>query len=203
MHRARAELSNLWADMRASVVAWIDDYAPSMGAALAYYTVFSIAPLLLIIIAVAGAVFGEDAVRGQILVQLQNLMGPEGAGAVEALLKGANHPTKGFVVSIVSVVLLRRWRDDCPGRAPKCARPDLESARREDRRRGVERAPRARALAGDDPGAGLHAAGVPHRRRSAWPLSAPGGGRFSGSGSSCCRSSTSQSPCCFRPSCSP
>ena len=99
-------LSNLWADMRASVVAWIDDYAPSMGAALAYYTVFSIAPLLLIIIAVAGVVFGEDAVRGQILVQLQSLMGPEGAGAVESLLKGANHPAQGFVVSIVSVVLL-------------------------------------------------------------------------------------------------
>jgi membrane protein len=99
-------LSNLWADLRASVVAWIDDYAPSMGAALAYYTVFSIAPLLLIIIAVAGVVFGEDAVRGQVLAQLQNLMGPEGAGAVEALLKAANHPTKGFVVSMVSVVLL-------------------------------------------------------------------------------------------------
>jgi membrane protein len=92
--------------MRASVAAWIDDYAPSMGAALAYYTVFSIAPLLLIIIAVAGVVFGEDAVRGQILAQLQDLMGPEGAGAVEALIKGANHPAKGFVVSIVSVVLL-------------------------------------------------------------------------------------------------
>ncbi len=51
--------------MRDSVTAWMDDYAPSMGAALAYYTVFSIAPLLLIVISVAGMVFGAEAARGR------------------------------------------------------------------------------------------------------------------------------------------
>ena len=59
-----------WALIKESVTAWMDDYAPSMGAALAYYTVFSIAPLLIIVISVAGLVFGHDAVQGQIVAQL-------------------------------------------------------------------------------------------------------------------------------------
>ena len=49
---------------RKAVMAWMDDFAPSMGAAIAYYTVFSIAPLLVIVIAVAGALFGREAVQG-------------------------------------------------------------------------------------------------------------------------------------------
>ena len=55
-----------WTLVKAAVSAWIDDYAPSMGAALSYYTVFSLAPLLLIVISVAGLVFGEEAARGEI-----------------------------------------------------------------------------------------------------------------------------------------
>ena len=54
-----------------SVNAWLDDFAPSMGAALAYYTLFSIAPLLIIVIAIAGLVFGQDAARGEIVAQIQ------------------------------------------------------------------------------------------------------------------------------------
>ena len=53
-----------WTLVRTSVSSWLDDYAPSMGAALSYYTVFSLAPLLLIVVSVAGLVFGADAVRG-------------------------------------------------------------------------------------------------------------------------------------------
>ena len=59
-----------WALIKESMTAWMDDYAPSMGAALAYYTVFSIAPLLIIVISVAGLVFGHDAVQGQVVAQL-------------------------------------------------------------------------------------------------------------------------------------
>lgn len=55
---------------RKAVMAWMDDFAPSMGAAIAYYTVFSIAPLLVIVIAVAGALFGREAVQGEIVGQL-------------------------------------------------------------------------------------------------------------------------------------
>ncbi len=49
-----------------AVLSWMDDFAPSMGAAISYYTLFSLAPLLVIVIAVAGAVFGHDAVQGEI-----------------------------------------------------------------------------------------------------------------------------------------
>src|SRR5204862_4360916 len=65
--------------VRKAVSAWIDDGAQSMGAALAYYTVFSIAPLLIIVIAVAGLVFDREAVRGEIAAQLDSLIGAEGA----------------------------------------------------------------------------------------------------------------------------
>ena len=63
---------------RDSVKAWLDDFAPSMGAAISYYTIFSIAPLLLIVIAVAGLVFGADAAAGRIYAELAGLLGSRG-----------------------------------------------------------------------------------------------------------------------------
>ena len=92
--------------LRETVASWSDDYAPSMGAALAYYTLFSIAPLLLIAISVAGLVFGEEAARGEILIQLRDLMGAEGALAVQALLKSVSVPTKGILATVVGVTVL-------------------------------------------------------------------------------------------------
>ena len=89
-----------------SVSAWIDDYAPSMGAAISYYTVFSIAPLLLIVIAVAGFVWGREAVQGEIVGQLAGLIGQDGATGVQALIESANKPVKGVVATIVSVIVL-------------------------------------------------------------------------------------------------
>jgi len=91
---------------REAVASWSDDYAPSMGAALAYYTLFSIAPLLLIVISVAGLVFGEDAARGQIFVELRGLMGEEGAAAVQALLKSVSLPSQGILATVFGVVAL-------------------------------------------------------------------------------------------------
>ena len=104
--KQKPERQSLWQLGRESVTAWSDDYASSMGAALAYYTLFSLAPLLLLVIAVAGMVFGAEAARGQIVGQLSGLIGKEGAVAVEALLKSASEPAKGAVASIVSVVTL-------------------------------------------------------------------------------------------------
>lgn len=89
-----------------SVNAWLDDYAPSMGAAIAYYTVFSIAPLLIIVIAVAGLIWGQDAVRGEIFGQLAGLLGKEGAAGIQSLLASADKPTEGIVSTIISVVIL-------------------------------------------------------------------------------------------------
>ena len=76
-----------------------------MGAALSYYTVFSLGPLLLIVISVAGLVFGEDAARGEIFSQLRGLMGDDAARAVEALLESVNKPAQGIVMTGVGLIL--------------------------------------------------------------------------------------------------
>ncbi len=86
--------------------AWRADYAASMGAALAYYTLFSLAPLLLIVISVAGLVFGEAAARGQIQVQLDTLMGPHSASAVQDLLASVHQPAKGVAATLLGLALL-------------------------------------------------------------------------------------------------
>jgi len=95
-----------WALVQTAISAWIEDYAPSMGAALSYYTVFSLAPLLLIVVSVAGLVFGQDAVRGELFSQLQGLMGSDAAKAIQDLLASVNKPGKGVAGTIVGVALL-------------------------------------------------------------------------------------------------
>lgn len=95
-----------WRLLRDAASAWVDDYAPSMGAALAFYTLFSLAPLLLIVISVAGLVFGEQAARGAILGQLSGMLGDQGAAAVESLLVSLNRPQAGIVGTLVGVVTL-------------------------------------------------------------------------------------------------
>jgi membrane protein len=81
----------------------MDDYAASMGAALAYYTMFSIAPLLLIVVSIAGALFGEQAARGEIYAQLSSLMGADGAYALQSLLEHANEPRTGLWATLFGV----------------------------------------------------------------------------------------------------
>ena len=95
--KQKPSLQTWWTLIKASVSSWLDDYAPSMGAALSYYTVFSLAPLLLIVVSVAGLVFGEEAVRGELFTQLQGLMGADAAKAIQDLLASVNKPTKGIV----------------------------------------------------------------------------------------------------------
>src|SRR5215212_4638990 len=86
--------------------AWSDDYAPSMGAAISYYTVFSLAPLLVIVIALAGAVFGREAVQGLIVAQLGGLIGEQGATLIQTIVAAASDPGKGLVAGGISVVVL-------------------------------------------------------------------------------------------------
>ena len=92
--------------VKTAVNAWLDDYAPSMGAALSYYTLFSLAPLLLIVIGVAGMLFGQDTAQAAIVGQLSGVMGPEGATAVEAMLKVAREPAKGALATVIGIVML-------------------------------------------------------------------------------------------------
>ena len=96
----------MWTTIRKTFAAWSEDYAPSMGAAIAYYTVFSIAPLLLLVIAVAGLIFGRDAVQGEIVNQVTGLVGEEGAVAIEGLLKSAAEPVKSAIATIISIFML-------------------------------------------------------------------------------------------------
>jgi membrane protein len=86
-----------------AITAWSDDYASSMGAALAYYTTFSLAPLLLLVIAVAGLVFGTEAARGEIVAQLGGLVGRDGAVAIQELLKSASEPQTSLVASALGL----------------------------------------------------------------------------------------------------
>jgi membrane protein len=99
-------LRHFWILIRAATSSWVDDYAQSMGAALAYYTMFSIAPLLLIVISIAGLIFGVEAARGEIVGQLQGLMGQKGAEAVQGLLESVNKPVEGVTATLVGGILL-------------------------------------------------------------------------------------------------
>jgi len=83
-----------------------EDKAPRLGAALAYYTIFSIAPLLLIAIAVAGLVFGREAAHKEISAQLGGLLGREGAKAIEEMIKSAAKPKSGAWATIIGIVTL-------------------------------------------------------------------------------------------------
>ena len=77
-----------------------------MGAALAYYTLFSLAPLLLLVIAVAGLAYGADAARGAVIAEFSRLVGVEGAVAIQGLLKSASQPAPSIFASLVSLVML-------------------------------------------------------------------------------------------------
>ncbi len=100
------DLPQSWTLLKQVANSWLDDYAPSMGAALAYYTLFSMAPLLLIVISVAGLVFGQEAARGEIAVQLSALMGEPGANAVQALLVTVDKPAQSTAATLLGLLLL-------------------------------------------------------------------------------------------------
>src|SRR6185312_6684893 len=77
-----------------------------MSAALAYYTVFSIAPLLLLTISIAGLVFGSDAVEGRIVTELGSLVGPSSAATIQSMIKAAYRPGGSVIASAVSIITL-------------------------------------------------------------------------------------------------
>ncbi|HEY1290155.1 MAG TPA: YihY/virulence factor BrkB family protein [Burkholderiales bacterium] len=101
-----APLKGVYSLFQESIEAWMEDYAPSMGAALSYYTLFSIAPLLLIVVGLAGLVFGPDAARGEIFGQLRELMGDQGAAAIQRLLAAADRPEGGVIATVTGFAVL-------------------------------------------------------------------------------------------------
>ncbi len=102
--RKRRLLHRVWLLLRDTVVEFFNDNALSRGAALAYYTVFALAPILLIAIAAAGLVFGRAAAQGAVVTELSGLMGTESAQALQALLEGAfRHPGSGRLAFFIGI----------------------------------------------------------------------------------------------------
>src|SRR5687767_13839587 len=88
----------------AAAGAWWTDDAIRLGASLAYYTLFAIGPVLLVATAIAGMVFGAEAVRGEIVAQLDGLIGRDGALVVQELLEGASRRQAGIVATVLGSV---------------------------------------------------------------------------------------------------
>lgn len=104
--RAPLGARGVFAMLKRTVQAWLEDDAPSLGAALSYYATFSLAPLLLIVVSVAGLLFGAEAARGEIFGQLRGLLGADGASAVEGLLDSVKSPGGGVLATTVGVLLM-------------------------------------------------------------------------------------------------
>jgi membrane protein len=99
-------LSATWHLLRDTFSGFVDDEALSWGASIAYYTLFSIAPVLLVVVAVAGLVFGRDAAEGAIVDQLSGLMGRSTAVALQGMIESAARPREGTLATIIGAVVL-------------------------------------------------------------------------------------------------
>jgi membrane protein len=92
--------------MRCAVTEWLSHRASSKGAALAFYTLFSLAPILVLVIAIAGFFYGTDAAQGQLLDELRGLVGQQGAETIQAILAGARNKESGKLATMIATGLL-------------------------------------------------------------------------------------------------
>jgi membrane protein len=99
-----------WCDLKAllndTLNEWYKHKVPRLGASVAFYTLFSLAPLLVVVVAIAGLWFGEEAARGGIVAQIEGLVGPTGAAAIQAVLKEAYRPAAGVLATIIGLLTL-------------------------------------------------------------------------------------------------
>jgi membrane protein len=96
----------IWTLLKETFSEWREDKASRLAAALAYYTVFALAPLLIIVIAVAGLVFGQEAARGELIAQIQGLVGQEGAQLIETMVESASKPTSGIIATTIAIATI-------------------------------------------------------------------------------------------------
>ncbi len=100
-------MKNRWLDLlKRSFDGWMEDKALRLSAALAYYSIFSIAPLLVIAIGIVGLVLGEKAVSGQLYGELKGYMGPQSAEAIQSMVQSASKPTQGVMATVLGFVML-------------------------------------------------------------------------------------------------
>jgi membrane protein len=97
-------LGRIWRLFKAALAGWWNDNVPRLGASLAYYTLFAIAPILVVAIAIAGLVFGGDAVRAEVVGQVDELVGPVGAQGVNVLLEGADREEAGILATVLGSI---------------------------------------------------------------------------------------------------
>jgi len=100
------DLKGYWGLLKETANEWLEDKAPRLGAALAYYTALSIAPLLVIAIFIAGLVFGKQAAQGHLLDQIRSLVGAQAGQAIETMVANANQPRTGSLSAILGVITL-------------------------------------------------------------------------------------------------
>jgi membrane protein len=98
--------ADVWYLVKQSVQEFFANKCPRLGAALAFYTALSLSPLLLVVISIAGVAFGEEAARGEIAHQIQDMVGEEGAKFIEKTLAGHKSPASGTLMTIVGIVTL-------------------------------------------------------------------------------------------------
>src|SRR5512138_2977453 len=96
----------IWDTLKAIIDEYSNDKVPKLAAALSYYTVFSVAPLLVIAIAVAGAIFGADAAQGRIVQELKSLVGYDGAQLIQTAIRKTNQTGGGILATVISAVTL-------------------------------------------------------------------------------------------------
>jgi membrane protein len=99
-------LSAPWHLLRDTISGFVEDEALSWGASIAYYTLFSIAPVLLVVVAIAGLAFGRDAAEGAIVAQLSGLMGHQTAVALQGMVESAARPHEGTLATLIGLVVL-------------------------------------------------------------------------------------------------
>lgn len=102
----KKKLIEIWKFIERVFDQWIEDKCPKLGAALSFYTIFSLSPLLVIAVAIAGFIFGEEAARGEIVYQIQDLVGREGAMIVQTALKNSQYSADGLRALVISAVTL-------------------------------------------------------------------------------------------------
>lgn len=96
----------VWQMTKDTLNGFMEDSCLSRGAAVAYFTVFSLAPILIVVIAIAGFVFGEDAARGEIFAKLRSMVGADAAGLVQSMIQSAANRRSGILATVFSVIML-------------------------------------------------------------------------------------------------
>jgi membrane protein len=111
LHKRREEVrtmkpKSIFSLLKDTFTEWREDKASRLGAALAYYAIFAVGPLLVVAIAVAGFVFGEDAAEGQIVNSIQGVVGEDGAQVIEGMVESASSPGAGIIASVIGIAML-------------------------------------------------------------------------------------------------